>query len=372
MGCGQVCGVLVAIVGLVIAVAGFLVSGLLTSAVDDGLKNYQKNDIYLCKDDISSSKGWENFEGVNYWKDIGTSKYTAAYQHVFLYHITNAKEYLQGETGKVAEIGPFSMFTFSKAVDIVVSDAGVAYKSTAAHVFLDGEEIPIKGTNGDVAPTGTFAGRTPNGIDRFTPIANFNVGYLNALGVAGTEFALLLTASGCSATQIGNIASLMPTCSDKELDKGSPHCACCIPDDFVEAQDYAGLGMEKSLCDGLATSLDEGMIDQYTMGFLSAAGIATYNNVTWAALTDAQRMGHRVQAYTLNPSLNGAVADETTFHSIDNHTKALLSGFFLGIQGAEDQAKGGVMNATCSALGATQNAIGACGITLKADLSSYT
>uniref|UniRef100_A0A7S2QV76 Uncharacterized protein n=1 Tax=Triparma pacifica TaxID=91992 RepID=A0A7S2QV76_9STRA len=372
MGCGQVCGVLVAIVGLVIAVAGFLVSGLLTSAVDDGLKNYQKNDIYLCKDDISSSKGWENFEGVNYWKDIGTSKYTAAYQHVFLYHITNAKEYLQGETGKVAEIGPFSMFTFSKAVDIVVSDAGVAYKSTAAHVFLDGEEIPIKGTNGDVAPTGTFAGRTPNGIDRFTPIANFNVGYLNALGVAGTEFALLLTASGCSATQIGNIASLMPTCSDKELDKGSPHCACCIPDDFVEAQDYAGLGMEKSLCDGLATSLDEGMIDQYTMGFLSAAGIATYNNVTWAALTDAQRMGHRVQAYTLNPSLNGAVADETTFHSIDNHTKALLSGFFLGIQGAEDQAKGGVMNATCSALGATLSVVGACGLTLNANLSSYT
>jgi len=180
----------------------------------------------------------------------------------------------------------------------------------------------------------------------------------------------------CSAAQIDNIPVGVDviqwhTCSDQELGWKSDNCSCCVPDDLISELDFRGLMYEKPICDGLATSLDEGVIDKATIGFMAGIGV-NFNTVTWAALTDAQRMGHRVQAYTLNPSLNGAVADETTFHSIDNHTKALLAGFIGGIQGAEGLAKAEVMNATCSALGATLSVVGACGLTLNANLSSYT
>ena len=225
-----------------------------------------------------------------------------------------------------------------------VNDNVLSYKSAYAHVFMDGDEVPVTGTaeNGNLdveAPTGTFANGSPDGINRQTPIANFNTGYLGALGSAGTEIALLLGVK-CTPDQIANIVALKPTCSDKQIKKKDPNCACCLPDDLIGALNYGGLINEKVICDGLKDQLDAGAIDTFVQ---AATGL---KNVTFASMDDASQMTARVNTFIAA----GAVADADAYHAMDNHTKALFTAKMGFIAQSNLLASQGVWYATCASL----------------------
>ncbi|GMH67741.1 hypothetical protein TrRE_jg4826 [Triparma retinervis] len=350
MGCAQICGGCVILLGIIVLAGGFIVGGLLTGIVDVGLKDAQKNNVYICEGDSLLTKGYESFQSLNFFTDIGTDDYTAAYDHFYLYHVVNPTDYLRGDTGKLAEIGPFTMFTFGTSFSMEVDATGISYRGAGAHVFLDGTAGPISGpgvlgVDAD-APDGTFDDVfSPEGINRQTPIANFNVGYLGALGGAGTEISLLLGVS-CSPTQIANIVALKPTCSDKQIAKKDPTCSCCLPDDLIGALDFGGMMNEKAICDGLKGSLDAGAIDTF---------VKTANSIpdaTFAALDETAQMTYRVQTFIGA----GAVADADAYHAMDNHTKAIFTGKMGFIAGSELRASQGVMYGTCAALQAANPA----------------
>jgi len=181
---------------------------------------------------------------------------------------------------------------------------------------------------------------SPAGIDRKTPIANFNVGYLGALGSAGTELSLLLGASGCSAAQIGNIVAVAPTCSDAQIANGDPTCSCCMPEDLLHGLDFGGVQKEKVICDTLAGQLDGGAIDD----FVKTA--ANYNNVTWADLDDAIKEEKRANVYVSA----GLVSDTAAYDALTAHAKAILAGKAGTFTNGEKVAKGKVMHGICSTL----------------------
>ena len=95
------------------------------------------------------------------------------------------------------------------------------------------------------------------GISRNTKIANFNLGYLDVLGSAGTEYALYLTGTGCTLSQIVNVASPSASvCTDNELGNKTSTCKCCTLPDQILVADYGGVGKEKAICDGLSDTID--------------------------------------------------------------------------------------------------------------------
>ena len=242
------------------------------------------------------------------------------------------------------------MFTFGTSFSMEVDATGISYRGAGAHVFLDGTAGPISGPGAlgiDAdAPDGTFDDVfSPEGINRQTPIANFNVGYLGALGGAGTEISLLLGVS-CSPTQIANIVALKPTCSDKQIAKKDPTCSCCMPDDLIGALDFGGMMNEKAICDGLKGSLDAGAIDT----FVKTAN--SIDDATFAGLDETTQMTYRVQTFIAA----GAVADADAYHAMDNHTKAIFTGKMGFIAGSELLASQGVMYGTCALLQAANPA----------------
>jgi len=276
MGALQICGGCVIFLGIVVLIAGIVVGGMLTTILDEGLKKVVKDEVYICPGDAAGSKGWDRFAAVNYLEDWDAEDATLQFDSYYLYHITNAANYLKGtEVAKVVEVGPFVIKGWDQSYDMSVDATGITYRYTSAHVFLDGDQTFTGPGAGGVEETATFESKSPVGISRNTKIANFNLGYLTVLGSAGTEYALYLTGAGCTADQIMNVASPSASvCTDNELGNGTSTCKCCTLPDQILMADYAGLGKAKEICDGLSDSLDDFIINEAVTGLNSGTAVA--------------------------------------------------------------------------------------------------
>ena len=60
---------------------------------------------------------------------------------------------------QVVEVGPFVMKSWDESYDMTVDAAGVSYKFTSAHVFLDGDQTFTGVGTGGLTETATYASK---------------------------------------------------------------------------------------------------------------------------------------------------------------------------------------------------------------------
>jgi hypothetical protein len=75
----QICGGCVLLLGIIVIAGGFIGGELITELVDVGLKDAQKNNVYICDDYSVLDDGYKNFQNLEYFTDIGTDEFTPAY-----------------------------------------------------------------------------------------------------------------------------------------------------------------------------------------------------------------------------------------------------------------------------------------------------
>ncbi|GMI27490.1 hypothetical protein TeGR_g11228, partial [Tetraparma gracilis] len=257
----------------------------------------------ICDDDATSD-GWKSFartapnEGDDeFYAFQDPAASVPSFTDFFLFDILNSADLLTGvsDTAIIAEVGPFVFQEWSQHIDMEVlpcpdgTGTCLEYNSIGAHIFLD-EDVTVtaSGTTG-TSTEYNFESRAPAGVDRFMSIDQFSVGYLGALGLGGNEFALFLTANGCSVAQITNIAAVdgvnMFTCTGEEEDPDS--CACCALDDVARALDYGGAFAGADFCKGIDAIVFAGAMDACNTGAISMVKDAALAGVQ-GQVTDAQ------------------------------------------------------------------------------------
>ena len=176
--------------------------------------NYQKDNVYVCKE---GDTGWKKFAasepGDNYLFQAEDA--IPSYEDYYLFDIINPVEVLTGtQVAKVAEVGPFVFQSWSIGIDMELVDEAdggksVQYNYAQAHIFLD-EDVVVTTNHGNPNSDKqeyTFESRAPPGVTKHMQFNQFSVGYLGALGLAGSEFPLFLIGNGCTETQIANVVS---------------------------------------------------------------------------------------------------------------------------------------------------------------------
>ncbi|GMI30884.1 hypothetical protein TeGR_g8696, partial [Tetraparma gracilis] len=269
-------------------------------------------------------------------------KSVPSYQDYYLFDILNSEWLLTGEndTAIIAEVGPFVLQDWSQYIDMEVLDCPdetgkcLEYNWIGAHIFLD-EDVTVtaSGLTGSSA-TYDFESRAPANVNRFMSIDQFSVGYLGALGLGGNEFALFLTANGCSIAQIMNIGAVgvdpnMFTCTGEEEDPDS--CACCVLDDVARAMDYGGAKQGGAdICKGLDAEVFAGAMDACNTGGISMVKDQVKAGVDYEILKGGVQMGVATATAT---AIGAGWADMTE----DDQNAAVASALADAITAAGDE-----------------------------------